>query len=185
MIRAMSKPLPLPTESVIEEVRLKVALVTENNVPPIPAMPDERYDLNILHSIRRIIRASDMHSKDLASNHNITAPQLITLHNIALRPKTTINELSKLVSLDASTLVGIIDRLEAKGYVTRARSTEDRRQVSIQITEAGRAFLVAAPSPLQSSLAKALTRLTALEQSIIAQSLERIVQMIDEDNDEN
>ncbi len=156
------------------------AVSSQDNTPAVsPAMPDERYDLKILHSIRRIIRASDMHSKELASDYNITAPQLVTLHSIAVRQKTSINELSKMVSLDASTLVGIIDRLEAKGYVRRERSAEDRRQVAIHITDAGKSFIASAPSPLQSSLAKSLTRLTPLEQSIIAQSLERIVQMID------
>lgn len=142
---------------------------------------DERYDLQIMHAIRRIIRASDMHSKELAANFNITAPQLVTLHTISARKKTSIAELSKIVSLDASTLVGIIDRLEAKGYVRRERSALDRRQVSIHITEAGDTFLAQAPSPLQSSLARSLTKLTPLEQSIIAQSLVRIVQMIDDD----
>lgn len=140
-------------------------------------------DLRILYAIRRIIRASDMHSKELTSSYNITAPQLITLHTIATRNKTTINALTKLVSLDASTLVGIIDRLEAKAYVRRERSTADRRQVSIEITEAGRTFLAQAPSPLQSSLAASLIRLTPMEQSIIAQSLERVVQMIDAEDE--
>lgn len=140
---------------------------------------DERYDLKILHAIRRIIRANDMHSKELAAHYNITAPQLVTLHTIAAKGLTSINALSKIVSLDASTLVGIIDRLEAKGYVRRERSLSDRRQVGIQITDAGRDFIGQAPSPLQSSLAKSLTRLTPLEQSIIAQSLEHIVDMID------
>ena len=75
--------------------------------------------------------------------------------------------------------MGIIDRLEAKKFVRRERSTEDRRQVAIQITDSGKLFIASAPSPLQSSLAKSLTKLSPLEQSIIAQSLERIVQMID------
>lgn len=146
--------------------------------PAFDAPADGRMDLRILYAIRRIIRANDMHSKELAAHYNITAPQLVTLHTIADRGKTSINLLTKLVSLDASTLVGIIDRLEAKAYVRRERSAQDRRQVSIEITEAGRAFLAQAPSPLQSSLANALHRLTPMEQSIIAQSLERIVQMI-------
>lgn len=166
---------------VYENTAYKVTDVPD--MTPSPA-PDERYDLKILHSIRRIIRANDMHSKELAAHYKVTAPQLVTLHTIAHRNKTSINELSKMVSLDASTLVGIIDRLEAKGYVRRERSMEDRRQVSIWITDSGKAFIDQAPSPLQSSLAKSLTRLTPLEQSIIAQSLERIVQMIDDEHEE-
>jgi len=145
-------------------------------------MSEERNDMRIVRAIRRIIRASDMHSKELASNYKITAPQLVTLHVINHRQKTSINALSKEVSLDASTLVGIIDRLENKGYIRRERSQHDRRQVAIHITDMGKEFIATAPSPLQSSLAKSLTKLSTLEQSIIAQSLERIVQMIDSED---
>jgi DNA-binding MarR family transcriptional regulator len=150
----------------------------------LPLFPKNGYDLIILHAIRRIIRANDMHSKELAAHYNITAPQLVTLHTIAHQKQTTINALSKIVSLDASTLVGIIDRLESKGFVRRERNLTDRRQVSIQITATGTAFIAKAPSPLQSALAKSLTRLSPLEQSVIAQSLDRIVQMIDARHDD-
>lgn len=143
----------------------------------------ERCDLKILHAIRRIIRASDMHSKELAAQFNITTPQLIALQTICSRGQSTLNELSKVVLLDASTLVGIIDRLEAKGFVRRERSTTDRRQVGIQITQAGREFISQAPSPLQSALAKSLGKMSAQEQAIIADSLQRIAQMFENEND--
>lgn len=165
-------------------VQLAMTHPSGESEQPIAAETDERYDLKILHSIRRIIRASDMHSKELAGSYNITTPQLVTLHTVSQRGRTSINELSKIVSLDASTLVGIIDRLEAKGYVRRERSLTDRRQVAILMTEAGQAFIAQAPSPLQSALAKSLTRLTPMEQSIIAQSLERIVEMLEDKDDE-
>lgn len=157
--------------------------IQKNTMTDTPPANDERYDLKILHAIRRIIRASDMHSKELAVRYNITAPQLITLHTIAQQKQASIHSLTKSVSLDASTLVGIIDRLEAKGYVTRERSQSDRRQVWLRITEAGTGFLAQAPSPLQSAIARALSRLKPQEQAVICQSLDRIVHMIDEDEE--
>jgi DNA-binding MarR family transcriptional regulator len=158
--------------------------LNDKPAPPSADTPPERHDLNILRSIRRIIQASDVHSKELELHYNITAPQLITLQAVAQRKTTSAHELSKIVLLDASTLVGVIDRLEKKGYVRRERSDKDRRQVGIHITDAGQKFADEAPSPLQSSLAKALTRLVPSEQLVIARSLERIVRMIDSAEDD-
>lgn len=39
------------------------------------------------------------------------------------------------------TLSRVVERLERRGYVTRARSTADRRQVLVEATDAGRAAL--------------------------------------------
>lgn len=142
-------------------------------------MPTERYDLRILQSLRRIVRAVDIHSRRLSMSHQITAPQLITLLAISDHGPLTIANLSKEVHLSASTLVGIIDRLEAKNLVVRERSKQDRRQVHISITETGRKFAEKAPSPLQETLAYSLAELTPLEQATISLSLERVVSMME------
>lgn len=144
-----------------------------------PDIADERYDLKILQSLRKIIRSVDIHSRKLSMQHDITAPQLIALLAVAEYGPLTIASISKEVHLSPSTLVGIIDRLEAKGYAIRERSAEDRRQVMISITKEGRAFTKQAPSPLQETLAEALSKLTPLEQATISLSLERIVELME------
>ena len=47
-------------------------------------------------------------------------------------------EISQITLLPASSLVGILDRLEKKGLISRLRSIEDRRFVHIIPTQAGR-----------------------------------------------
>ena len=140
---------------------------------------NERYDLKILQNLRRIIRSVDMHSRKLSIKHDITTPQLITLLAIAENGPLTIAEITKYVHLSPSTLVGIIDRLEAKKYVIRQRSATDRRQVMIYITKTGEDFSNKAPSPLQETLAQALNELTDLEQATISLSLERVVELME------
>jgi DNA-binding MarR family transcriptional regulator len=143
------------------------------------AIPDERYGLRILQSLRRIVRSIDIHSRKLSMQHDITAPQLITLLAICGHGPMTIADISKEVHLSPSTLVGIIDRLEAKKLVIRERATVDRRKVMINATEQGKSFASEAPSPLQETLAQALADLNDLEQSTIALSLERIVELME------
>ncbi len=149
------------------------------NGSSMPAIEDERHDLKILQNLRKIIRSVDIHSRKLSMQHDITAPQLITLLAIAEHGPLTIASISKEVHLSASTLVGIIDRLEAKKYVERKRSEEDRRQVLIYVTKLGNKFVTQAPSPLQETLAAALSELTPLEQSTISLSLQRIVELME------
>jgi DNA-binding MarR family transcriptional regulator len=140
---------------------------------------DKRYDLKILQNLRRIIRSVDIHSRKLSIQHDITTPQLITLLAIIENNPLTIASISKHVHLSPSTLVGIIDRLEAKKYVIRQRSDADRRQVMISITKKGKEFTNKAPSPLQETLAKSLSKLTELEQATIFLSLERVVELME------
>lgn len=140
---------------------------------------DNDYDLKILQSLRKIIRSVDLHSRKLSMQHDITTPQLITLLAIIQNGSSTIASISKYVHLSPSTLVGIIDRLEAKKYVIRQRSDKDRRQVMISATKEGKVFSKKAPSPLQETLAKELKKLTDLEQATISLSLERVVELIE------
>lgn len=139
----------------------------------------DRYDLQILQSLRKIIRSVDIHSRKLSTQYDITAPQLITLLAVKEYGPLTIVAISKEVHLSPSTLVGIIDRLESKNYVIRERSSSDRRQVLISVTKKGEEFTKQAPSPLQETLAYALASLTPLEQATISLSLERIVELME------
>ena len=142
-----------------------------------PANKD--YNITILISLRRIIRAIDQYSRKLRTEHNVTGPQLVCLIHIVNDQPHTISQISRSVSLSASTVVGIIDRLEEKGLVYRERSTQDRRQVKVIATEQGKTLVIIAPSPLQDRFATNLNNMTELEQSSIALALEKVVDMME------
>jgi len=144
-----------------------------------PAVPDGSYELRVLQSLRRIIRAVEIHSKKLAHNYKITGPQLGCLSAIKENGPLTTTKLAQAVYLSPSTIVGIIDRLEEKGLVMRQRGNSDRRQVQICLTEGGEQLLDRAPSALQDTLAEALKRLPELEQVSISLALEKIVDLME------
>lgn len=133
---------------------------------------------SILRSIRRIIRFTDIHSHKLRVEYGVTAPQLACLLRIAARDRTTVTDLASELTLSASTLVGIVDRLESRGFVRRERSSRDRRQIFIFATKEGRDLLGRTPSPLQERLAAALGALPGAEREEIAKALERIVELL-------
>jgi DNA-binding MarR family transcriptional regulator len=144
-----------------------------------PKIPSERYDLKILQGLRKIIRGVDIYSRKLVGTHDVTAPQLICLVTIIESGTLTLKRVAQKVFLSPSTVVGILDRLENKGLVLRARDTRDRRLVNVTATAAGRELVKKAPSPLQEDLARALNALPEIEQATIALSLQRIVDLME------
>jgi len=156
-------------------------MMEENNKNSVtdPEVPKGSYDLRILQALRRIIRAVDIHSHKLATQHNITGPQLACLLTVAGEGPLTSSNLAKKVYLSPSTVVGIIDRLEEKQLVARNRSRVDRRQVHISVTARGEKLIADAPSLLQDTLANALAELPEIEQVSITMALEKLVDLME------
>jgi DNA-binding MarR family transcriptional regulator len=137
------------------------------------------YQDRILRAIRRIMRSVDLYSHKLAMESGVTVPQLSCLLRVVQAGPLTHKALASELDLSASTLVGIVDRLESKGLVKRARSSVDRRQVLISATEEGAILASGSPSPLQDRLAAALEAVSELERAAIALSLDRIVNLME------
>jgi DNA-binding MarR family transcriptional regulator len=135
--------------------------------------------LKILMDLRKITRAIDLNSKKLSSQTSLTAPQVVSLIAVYHQEALTLAEIAEQVHLSSSTMVGIIDRLEAKNLVIRERSKTDRRQVLIRITEEGRKMAKKSPLPLQEELIKSLSKLPEVQQRNLAKALELLVKMLD------
>ena len=67
----------------------------------------------------------------------LTYPQFITLLALWEEDGPTVSELGARLHLDSGTLSPLLKRLEAAGHVVRRRSTDDERQVTVHLTEAG------------------------------------------------
>lgn len=75
---------------------------------------------------------------------------------------------------DSPGVTRLIDRLIAKGLVSRKRSTEDRRQVLCQITQAGLDLLVQIDALVEGRDEDAVSVLTPDEQKELIRLLDRI-----------
>ncbi len=125
------------------------------------------------------MHAIDLHSHELVAEFGITSPQLFCLREILASEGLSVSMLAGRVHLTASTVVGILDRLEAKGLVVRERDKVDRRLVRIVSTAKARKLASQAPMPLQGRLALALEAIPLAEQSDLARALERIVDLME------
>lgn len=133
----------------------------------------------VLVSLRRVIRATDLHSKYLAKTTGLTAPQILLLQTIRDKGQVTIGELANEISLSQATVTTILDRLEKRKLVYRERSTQDKRKVHAYLTDSGVETLQAAPTPLQDHFTRQFGDLQNWEQTMIIASLQRVAQMMD------
>ena len=76
--------------------------------------------------------------RSLFQAHDLTDQQWRVLCALWEQKHLTSAEISQITLLPAPSLVGILDRLEKKGLISRLRSIEDRRFVHIIPTQAGR-----------------------------------------------
>ena len=94
----------------------------------------------------------------------LTYTQYIVLLVLWEQKKATVGELCKKLWLDNGTLTPLLKKLEEKGLVTRTRSEEDERVVTVSITEEGEALKEQARSiPLQVGACIRLEREEAIE----------------------
>jgi DNA-binding MarR family transcriptional regulator len=68
----------------------------------------------------------------------VTAAQCHFLLENEARPNASLTDLADALSLDASTMSRTADGLLAEGFIVREADPENRRKVSIRLTDAGR-----------------------------------------------
>ncbi len=138
----------------------------------------EKYE-ELLVSIRKVIRAIDLHSKQLNKSSGLTSPQLLILQEIARIKGVTASQVAKQINLSAATVTNILDRLESRGLIERVRSSEDKRRVGLFLSEQGRNSLIDAPQLLQEHFISQFCSLADWEQSLLLSSMQRIATMMD------
>ncbi|AEG48083.1 transcriptional regulator, MarR family [Sphingobium chlorophenolicum L-1] len=78
--------------------------------------------------------------KPMLDRLGITYPQYLVLHALWEQDGRTIGQIAERLSLESSTVTPLVKRLEAGGFLTRARSAADERRVDVRLTERGAAM---------------------------------------------
>jgi DNA-binding MarR family transcriptional regulator len=141
----------------------------------------EKYD-QLLISLRRVIRAIHIHSRQLNKVSGLTGPQLMVMQKIAELEAPLAKQVATEITLSAATVTTIIDRLESRQLVIRKRSETDKRKVHLYLSDDGKALLTQAPKPLQEHFIKRYQSLHEWEQSQLLSAVERIASMMDADD---
>ena len=105
-------------------------------------MNDSRYDgLKLANQLcfplyacsKEIVRKYKPHLDKL----DLTYTQYIAMMVLWERKELNVKELGEQLYLDSGTLTPVLKKLEGKGYVSRARSVKDERNLIVSITKKG------------------------------------------------
>ena len=110
-------------------------------------------------NVRHLIQLLQTRSKKIRKDTGITGPQLLAMKTLFESPDLSISELARRIYLHPATVVGIVDRLEARSFVKRRRSKKDLRQVNVRLTAKGKGVLRKAPGAAQASALSGLETL--------------------------
>ncbi len=132
----------------------------------------------ILTALRRVTRAVDRYSRQLAQNHGLTGPQALIMTQVARSDGIGMGELARRVNLSQGTVTDIANRLESRQLLVRQRDSADRRRVTLSLTPAGKALLSSPLPLLQEDFLAQLKQLQDWEQSQLLSSLQRIAEMM-------
>ena len=136
---------------------------------------------DILISIRKIVRSINLESKRIQKEFGVSIPQVLCLGFLRRTTdyRSSQNELKKYLNLNASTVTGIVKRLEQKGLVARLPKSGDRRITQIVLTSRGDQLLSRIPLLLHQQLEEKLSSLRTDELDAIEQSLDKLVSLLD------
>lgn len=134
---------------------------------------------NIIFSIRRLMQAGELYTKELNKKYQISAPQLNCLLALYEHGPLPPSRIAHHIMVKSSTITGIVDRLEQKGLVARLRNSPDRRVITVELTEAGRNLSEHAPPPIQQKIMDGLKRLKEKEIDEIVLGLTKLTDLLD------
>ncbi|OKH89943.1 MarR family winged helix-turn-helix transcriptional regulator [Thalassospira sp. TSL5-1] len=132
-----------------------------------------------LISIRRILRASDIHAKRLSKLAGLKTSQLLVLQSLDDAGEMTVGEIAAKVNLAQASTTSLVDKLQSMGLVKRARGHSDKRKVYVRLTDMAHDVLGKAPMALHDRFSEKFKNLEEWEQSFLVAALQRVSTMMD------
>jgi MarR family transcriptional regulator, organic hydroperoxide resistance regulator len=130
-----------------------------------------RLDNQICFAVYSAAHAFNRVYKPLLDRLGLTYPQYLVMLVLWERDNIPLKDIGERLFLDSGTLTPLLKRLEATALIKRTRSTEDERQVLIELTREGHALREKAKAVPQSILAASacsVGELVAMKNEIVA-----------------
>jgi DNA-binding MarR family transcriptional regulator len=124
----------------------------------------------------RLWRASHLRAADALATVGLTPPLFALLNAVGAREGAIQQELGATLGIDRSTMVSLVDQLEAAGLARRRPSATDRRAREVAITPKGRRLLGRARGLLTEAEDEVLAGLTARQREDLGRLLRRALE---------
>ena len=114
------------------------------------------------------------HFTETFAHLELTQKQVSVLWLLSDHPDIAQTNLAHRMRMDRATTMAIVDRLEARGYLVRGKSTSDGRKQTLNLTGSGRKALATARSAIRQHEQWLKSRFTDKEVSKLIEMLTRI-----------
>ena len=124
-------------------------------------------------------------SRQTLPGSDVTAHMLRVLRHLAAGGPLTVGEQAEHLRLSKAAATEMVNRLEAKGLVSRLRDDRDRRRVFVWLTEAGRQRLSEYPEVLENELlVQAITNMRPADRTRLVEGLRALLKAVEEPGEE-
>jgi DNA-binding MarR family transcriptional regulator len=142
----------------------------------MPRKPPPERVAAVEMAVRNLIASAILFNHQVAQRVGLGASDAQFMHLLQLHGPLTPGRLAELSGLTTGTVTGVLDRLEATGFVRRERDGSDRRKVIVKLNEER---LWSAMAPLYAGQAESLAAVAgaydAEQLEVIADFLDRLV----------
>ncbi|MCB0515091.1 MAG: MarR family transcriptional regulator [Chitinophagales bacterium] len=137
--------------------------------------------LEILIDLRKIIRSINLESKKIEKDFGISIQQLLCLQFLQNQPDYQSNAaaIKAYLQLNASTVSGILARLENKTLVVRLPKASDKRVTKLTLTAKGAELLRNIPPTLEEKLSLKIQQLSTEKRLMLKNNLALLVALLD------
>ena len=129
------------------------------------AMPALGDALEFMRLIWAVDHGLQKASKRMAASAGVTGPQRLVLHVVGRFPGISIGQLASTLHVHASTLTGVLGRLERRGLLDRRPAPRDRRRAALGLTPAGRSLDLSLTGTVEAAVIQVLDGLPASKAS--------------------
>ncbi len=105
---------------------------------------------------------------------DLTVPQFRTLGFLGRQPGASLSALAEHIGLTLPAVSTLVDGLVERKLVTRSRPPDDRRRITLTLTDQGQATLEVTHAAAEARLADRLAVLSAGERQLVVQALEAL-----------
>ncbi|MGE3703899.1 MAG: MarR family winged helix-turn-helix transcriptional regulator [Vicinamibacterales bacterium] len=124
------------------------------------ALPGVLQDMRLLWAL---VHALQKTSKRMRQTLGVTGPQRLVIRVLGLLPGSSAGDLAAMLHVHPSTLTGVLARLVDQRYITRTPDPDDRRRSVLLLTRRGSQVNARLDGTAESSVSRALRRLTDRE----------------------
>lgn len=111
-------------------------------------------------------------SKRMLARLGVTGPQRLVLRLVGMHPAISAGGIAAGARLHASTLTGMLERLQRRGFITRDRDIGDARRAQFRLTPEGERVAAVTVGTVEAAMTASLAGLSPADGAVVRRWLE-------------